>query len=669
MMSRLSWRARALVSVSLLVSILAGAAPLARAQTEPTAYPGQTWEPPPEQYGAVMEEGRRVRMDDGTLLAVDIVFPTDPETGEKAEGPFPVLLNQDMYAGTYQRDVQPPTSYGDYFVKRGYIFVHVHDRGTGDSEGHYDPGFGPRVGLDGVELAYWVADPANVPGSNGQVGLSGCSALGVVQLTTLAALGRLLESNDSMVYVPGAVPDAPGKHVDVKAGHPIKAAIPECVGTSVYHEQYTDNGVPSFIVGLALAQPAAQAVLIGYNTKDPSSNYEQSIRSLDMMANGEDSYYRTHWRERDFIRRADDIGRTGVPVLTWVGWQEGGPIGSQPLYAALQNASAGRPITSAMLPACDDPSEASTGSCQVSSPKYQALIGDWSHAEGSDRGIELQWFETWVRGLDTGLEKADEGIHLKELPSATTERWINATSYPMTTDYTALYLAGDGTMSTTAPTAPSTAQLAWPAGPAVTFDAVEAADVDRTILGPPAVRLRVSSSNTNIHLFTQLTDVAPDGTETPITHGSILGSRRATDPERSWSDASGLPILPYLRLDRDDYLTPDETVTLDVPLQPTAWRLVAGHTLRLKVATNAGEKCSPTGVLFAPPAGCFFSAQMAASLAGGLYTLELAGGSVLNVPLIDSTDIKTATSAVTGTSDNDTVEPIDWGSGGARPSN
>jgi predicted acyl esterase len=120
--------------------------------------------------------------------------------------------------------------------------------------------------------------------------------------------------------------------------------------------------------------------------------------------------------------------------------------------------------------------------------------------------------------------------------------------------------------------------------------------------------------------------------------------------------------MPYLTLEEDAYVTPDTPVQLDVPLQPTAWRLLAGHTLQLQVATNAGEKCSPTG-LFAPPVGCAFSIPTAQSLAGGVYTIldDAEHVSVVNVPLVTSDDITTARSATTPTS-GDAELPLDWGS-------
>jgi hypothetical protein len=62
-------------------------------------------------------------MSDGTILKVDVAYPTDLATGARAPGPFPILLNQTPYLSI------KPTA-GDYFVQRGYIFVTAYVGGT-----------------------------------------------------------------------------------------------------------------------------------------------------------------------------------------------------------------------------------------------------------------------------------------------------------------------------------------------------------------------------------------------------------------------------------------------------------------------------------------------------------------------------------------------------------
>ncbi len=51
--------------------------------------------------------------------------------------------------------------------------------------------------------------------------------------------------------------------------------------------------------------------------------------------------------------------------------------------------------------------------------RYQLIMGNWGHAQGLDPGIYLQWFETWLKGVDTGIENTSTPIHFgPEYPSS-----------------------------------------------------------------------------------------------------------------------------------------------------------------------------------------------------------------------------------------------------------
>jgi len=651
--------------LAVLVTALLFAAPVARAvqaAPSPTPYPGGTWSPPKATYGLSEDRGLHVRMSDGAELVVDVSYPTDPVSGKRASGPFPVILNQDLYSGSYPNQIEAAVGQqaadGTYFVNRGFIFVHLHDRGTGGSQGNQDAEMGPRIGLDGTEIAYWAANSNNVPGSNGTVGLEGCSALGFIQLPTLAALGKVMGAGGN-VYVPGRTSDDPGTSVPATtATNPIKAAIPACLAADLYREQFTDNGIPSaFTWTLSAAQPVTQAALIGLSTTNPTDNIANMNQFADMMAGGDSGFYRQYWRDRDSVRNAPDVERTGAAILMWPGWGESGFLAAQSMYSSLQSAAAGRPSYTPMTVG------------QAASPKYQFLIGNWGHGGGLDSGIELEWFQTWMQGVSTGLENVTTPMHMWEMaPSSTTGRWINATTEPATDTYTALYLGTGGKLSPAAPTTTASDPFVWGAGPPVTYGLTQPYAEDMTLIGPRALQLFVTSSNTNVQLYAELDDVAPYGTVSAITHGSILGSRSQTDPARSWTAPNGLPSQPYLTLDQDRYLTANKAVELDVPLQPVTWRLPKGHTLQLKLAPNAGVACAYDTTprqggapVFNAPTGCVFSKPMLQSLAGGVYQIlhDPAHPSALNLPLVPSSSFATATSGVTPTSGS-TALPQNW---------
>ncbi|MGC2796063.1 MAG: CocE/NonD family hydrolase, partial [Mycobacterium sp.] len=125
-------------------------------------------------------------MSDGVVLRADIHYPTEPETGQPAAGPFPVLLSLTPYGKK-----APPSAAQigggatPYLIRRGYIEVMVDVRGSGVSGGSFEM-FGERQTQDGIELVDWAS---KLPNANGRVGMFGLSYLAINQLFTAAAVG------------------------------------------------------------------------------------------------------------------------------------------------------------------------------------------------------------------------------------------------------------------------------------------------------------------------------------------------------------------------------------------------------------------------------------------------------------------------------------------------
>ena len=163
-----------------------------------------------------------VTMDDGATLVANIGYPSDLATGERASGPFPVLLTQAPYVSSQQPS--------PFFVTRGYIHAVVQVRGTGDTTGPdgrpvVNELFAPRQAKDGVALVDWAAE---LPASDGKVGLQGCSQLGINQIFTAAAVGP---------------------------NSPLEVILPACASNG--YEGYFSGGMPSQILGLFGSFPSA----------------------------------------------------------------------------------------------------------------------------------------------------------------------------------------------------------------------------------------------------------------------------------------------------------------------------------------------------------------------------------------------------------------------------
>jgi predicted acyl esterase len=654
--------------VLLAMGCLAPAVRAAVPSASASPYPGGRYTPPAASYGTSEDTNVSIVVDDGTKIVADVVYPTDLATGKRITNKtFPVLLTQTPYEGGGVGALEGggTSAPGAYFVQRGYIFVDMDIRGTGRSEGRGGEAelFNPREGLDGLTVAYWASDPANVKGSNGLVGLEGCSALGISQIATLMALGRIEREGGGTVTYNGTT-----KTVNAKTS-PIRASIPQCLSGNMFGDTFFDNGIPSPINLLATA-PIGLA-LSGVNTKEPSTNVTGSMNNVDMFNGGSWGYYRDFWKTNDRVAFANDVARTKVPLLGWVGWGEGGFIGAQQLYGVLQNAAAGKKNPWAPMAPGQKPS-----------PMYQMIIGDWGHAGGLDQGIELEWYDTWIKGADTGLKKATQPIHMQELrPKAATdsstasERWVNARTYPESSSYATYHLAAGNTLASSSAVTSAPDRLVWAPGQSVTYRLHQPFGQDMTVLGPSGVRVYASSSSTNMAMFAELEDVDPaTGTATPITHGSILESRRELLPQKSWTLSNGKlgtrtaqgaaaqPIAPYLTLDHDDYATPPGTViALDIPLQPVTWRLARGHLLELDLMAQAPQsECSTTVKIGAAPTGCDYTKPMLETISG-TYTIvhDAAHPSTVAVALVPSASLPDAQARVTPTS-SDVPLPSCW---------
>lgn len=184
-----------------------------------TGYPGGRWTVSEAMYGTVVESNVQIAMSDGVVLVGDVSYPAELGSNRRATGEFPVILTQNPYGAGFGADS------GSLFVTHGYIFASIDVRGTSRSDGTHDM-FSPREAEDGAALVAWAA---TLEGSDGRVGLQGCSQLGINQLETATQLG----------------PDSP-----------VKAMIPACASGDFYRDTAFDNGIPT-IVGNLLAVMAS----------------------------------------------------------------------------------------------------------------------------------------------------------------------------------------------------------------------------------------------------------------------------------------------------------------------------------------------------------------------------------------------------------------------------
>ncbi|HEX3780793.1 MAG TPA: CocE/NonD family hydrolase [Pseudonocardiaceae bacterium] len=550
-----------------------------------------SWQPEPATYGVSAPETVSVRMDDGVLISTEVVYPTDPATGARASGRFPVLLTQNPY-GTGRSD---PTTAGDYFVQRGYIYVASAVRGTGASGGQVS-WFGQRQGRDGAELVDWAAH--TLAGSDGEVGLDGCSYLGVDQWFTAAAVG----------------------------GHSaLKAITPFCTDSNFYDDLTGDGGIPTgFVAGIAQGEPRGPQ-------DDPATD-PQSVTIAQQADGGPRSYDNAYWQDLDVQRLLPTIVANGVPALTEAGWHDLFPGGNLGDYVAAQNAYYHRPLTAAVTEG-----EPTTG-------RYQAIVGPWTHGENVDattlENIRLEWFDTWLKGEHTGMADTRTPLHIFE---NTASRWVDTAAWPPEPGAATYYL-GTGTLTTAKPTGTGTDTLSWaPATSANTLTYTSPPLTSSGVLdGPSEVTVYAASTASEVQLTATLNVIAADGSVVKQADGVLLGSQRQLNTAGSWYGSKGIllqPSHPFTKAAKEP-VVPGKVTRYDISLLANFTRIDPGERIQLVLTSQAPAN-------FHSPVEP--TPQELATLAGGVYTVQHNAifASTVDLPLTAPDEFRTS--------------PIDWG--------
>lgn len=620
-----------------------------------SAAPGHHWAPEAPTYRVRKRLDVPVRMADRTVLRADIALPEDPRTGRVAAGRFPVLLTQTPY-GKETAGLSGSSAIGidPYFVRRGYIDVAVDVRGTGDSGGTFTL-FDPKQVADGVALVKWAAA---LPHSSGKVGLHGASYLGIDQMLTAGAVGP---------------------------HSPLKAIFPIVSANDLYRDISFMGGIPdaefdtTYLGGLLplvnLVNPVAGLVENPASVLDKVRVLLQHAKNtldynalflLETYLGGPQSYDTASWHVRSpgtVLRR---IVANRIPAYLIGGeydlFQRGEPLN----YAGLQNAWAGRPVTAPMTPG-----RPVTG-------RYQLLDGPFTHLAAALPAtldtLELEWFDTWLRGEHTGMAHTPTPLHYYDLG---TGRYAETTTYPLTRAVPRTYyfsgrrsgtaLSGnDGTLTRGKPTnATGSDRVLWaPVGSSICDRSVDQwmmgaftlftgrfgkpvpcfADDrpgqtgptaltyttapftrPRTLAGPIAATIYARANTRESEWVVDVEDVAPDGTSKPLTQGALLGSMRAVDRSRTWR-VDGKTVLPYHPYTKAASApVPKGAITrYAVEVFPTYATIAAGHRIRVTIDTTDFPHLVPTPRQLVNLLGGTYQVQRNAS-ASSSVTLPLIG--------------------------------------------
>ncbi|TML00316.1 MAG: CocE/NonD family hydrolase [Actinobacteria bacterium] len=565
MVRSMGWREgrRAALLRSVCMLLLAGLAAPAGAQSEEPSNPPSTL--PPASYPATYSEQRFIRMDDGVELGATITFPSE-NGSEPAPGRFPAVLNVTPYArnGACSCD-----SASDY-ATRGFVLAVVDVRGTGGSQGNLNENyFSPREARDGYELVEYLGTQ---PWSNGRVGMSGGSYLGISQY--------LIAEQDP----PHLAAIAP---IEAFADIYNDAAFPGGIESLFFDSQYLAvQGAPG------LTGPNTEPSMIPGTL---TAKYEQATgRSIafDYLENPyEDSFY----YERSPITH---VSKIRVPVFVIDGWRDAFVGGNIRMYRRLER----RKGVETLL---------NVGPCTHKG--CGTPFDPTSNPPGVDNveAHEMLFFQRYLMGMEV------PSLPRVRLYDQQAEHYVETSAWPSpSTRFKRNYL-GPETISAKLPAEASASYISDPAaGLSMTFDEQGTVAITpyipidqrveeeqglawRTPVlsqalaldGPIALHLVASSTATDTDWFAKICDVAPDGSQSIVAEGQLRASLRALARGSTRRE-------PLETLATPEPLTPGTFYDYEIAIAPTAYRFAAGHRLQLRLTSYNMPNALPGTIAF-----------------------------------------------------------------------
>ncbi len=516
--------------------------------------------PARKENRVVVENDVPMKTRDGKTLYADIVRPDLP-------GRFPVLLSRTPYGKAGSTDPNGPNT---FFARYGYVSITQDCRGRFASEGEYDTIF--QESADGYDAVEWAA---RLPWSNGRVGTTGQSYLGLTQyliacndpmppsLQVMAPVSASSDYHQSWIYHTGGaslwgwlVPYAIFKGRDTLRRAGRDDLIERVLG-------YLD-GEYSMIRRTPFGFNFTTPVTTEWFSHLPISDWSDLLAETapyfaDHIAHADDGEY---WYRANVNRHAESVTTPMLHVTSWYDiFAEGGPNA----YRSVKDNSRF--------------DQARNG--------QRLIIGPWGHllpysvpstkgAGEADFGPEalidlnqtlLRWFDHWLKDIDNGVmdEPPVTVFTLGE------NRWQQLADWPppamrpvrwfLHSSGAANSLHGDGTLSTVPPGGDETGEDRFTYDPEDPVPSLGGANLiidmgvrdqrpveerrdvlvftsdpmerPLEITGPVSVELWASSSAVDTDFTAKLVDVHPDGYAMNLLDGIIRARYRdsASEPE------------------------------------------------------------------------------------------------------------------------------------------
>ncbi len=513
-------------------------------------------------YAVKFENNVAVVMRDGVTLRADVYRPDAP-------GKFPVLLERTPYNKYSNIDT------GLRGAARGYVVVLEDVRGRDASEGEWYPF--KYEGADGYDSVEWCA---GLPYSDGKVGMIGGSYVGATQM--LAAVA------------------APPHLVGI---------FPTITGSN-YHEHWAYQG-GAFMQLLSQAWSSALAVNVlsrrtggsalashwdymkapaDYPVIDPGTAKGVADYYFDWIAH---PTYDDYWKQWSIEEHFSQVAVPMVIVAAWYDIFQDGSIRNYMglrRHAATQAARSGQRLI--IIPGGHSGFGRKIGQVDFGADAVMDL-----------EGYGYRWYDHLMKGVDNGVDR-EKPVRIFVMGRNVwrdEEDWPLARARPtrfyLHSAGRANSLSGDGRLGAEAPGDEQADRYVYnpddpvpthgggilgdpagyPAGPLDQRTVEARGDVlvytaapfkeDTEVTGPVSLELYVSSSALDTDFTGKLVDVAPDGTAINLTDGILRARYRGS-------------------MERAELMKPGETYRLTIDLWSTSNVFLAGHSLRVEVASS-----------------------------------------------------------------------------------
>lgn len=485
-----------------------------------------------------------IPMPDGTRLAAKLWLPDLAATRR-----VPTIIEVLPYR---KRDIYAPRDamHHRYFAGYGYACMRIDIRGSGDSDGHQGVFAMQQEQDDTLEVLRWIADQS---WSDGQVGMFGISWGGFQAIQTAYRQPKELKA-----IIPCSF--APDRYVysQVFRGGSV---LLRCIRWSTQMFGYKSRPPDPATVGERWREMWMERL---------ENNVPQVISALQHQN------YGPYWRSR-----AIDFDKIKVPFYAVSGWADASYV-----------SAVGESLAKLDVP-------------------RKGLIGAWGHrfphmaVPGPTLGFlqeSLRWFDRWMRGKDTGVERdpmliawMPQAVPAKSYYPNSPGRWVAEAQWPSPRIKPRRFVMNaDGKLGDRAgkpgvivAKTPQTLGLdcgelmPWfqhGASPEMPGDqraddgksiCFETAPLTRAveILGTTYATLELSVDRPTAFVCVRVCDVAPDGASTRVTYG-VFNLTHVDSPEK--------PIK----------LVPGKRYKVRVPMSDAAYSFVKGHRIRVAVSTT-----------------------------------------------------------------------------------